>query len=61
VDAEQIQREMKATRAPIDWKLDALAARMASAKKDAIGGVIAAMTAVDALAGVSWWRRRTHA
>jgi hypothetical protein len=62
VDAEQIQREMKGTRAAIDRKLDVLSVRTAVAKQDALRrGSAAAMITAAALLGLWWWRREAHA
>jgi hypothetical protein len=65
VDAEQIRREMRATRASIDRKLDVLADRTAEVRQDAVRrGAAAAAMAATALVGVWWWRaaqeRRRH-
>jgi hypothetical protein len=58
VDTEQIQREMKATRASIDRKLDALSVEAGAAKQDAVRrGSAAAMIASAAILALWWWRR----
>jgi hypothetical protein len=58
VDAEQIRRQMKLTRASIDRKLDALVVQTDSAKQHAVQRIrAAAMIAMVATFGVWWWRR----
>jgi len=52
---------MKVTRASIDRKLDALSARTAVAKQEAIRRVSAASAIVAAvMIALWWWRRRSE-
>ena len=62
MDTEQIQHEMRATRASIDRKLDALSMEAAAAKQDAVRrGSAAAMIASAAILALWWWTRpRSH-
>jgi hypothetical protein len=58
MDAEQIRREMSATRASIDRKLDLLAVRTAQARQDATRATAAIVAGLVGFAAWSWWRRR---
>jgi hypothetical protein len=57
VDAEQIRREMKTTRASIDRKLDELSIRTTAVKHDAVRR-ISATAIVVATAGIMLWQWR---
>jgi ABC-type Fe3+ transport system permease subunit len=62
VDAEQVRREIRQTRASIDRKLELLSSRtsdLAEAAKDTLWCAFAAtLVTVGATVAVSWWRRR---
>ena len=61
MDAEQIRREMSATRASIDRKLDVLAERTTEAKQIAVQRSVAALAlGAVTLIVVRWWGRRNH-
>ena len=61
MDAEQVRREIRQTRASIDHKLELLSSRtseLAEAAKDTLWCTFAAtLVTVGATVALSWWRR----
>ena len=60
MDAEQIRGEMKATRASIDRKLDALSDRTSAAKQRALTLASVAALVAAAKGIIVWWSRRAE-
>ena len=59
MDAEQIRRDMRRTRASIDRKLDALTVRAEAAKQRAMKqGAVMVSISVALMMIRRWWRRR---
>jgi hypothetical protein len=61
MDAEQIEREMRVTRASIDRKLDLLTARTAATRTHATRIMTSALAAIAAFIAWRWWRARVEA
>ena len=58
MDSEQIEQQMRATRALIDAKLDLLARRTEAARRRALPAVVAVACTLVATIGWMYWRTR---